>query len=278
MILYFFGPQRLNHMKRDSFGFFFYICSDSLNMNDIEFSFSGLIKLNIERPVLGSNPSSLRFVKHMSLDLSSDKLYRVFVSLFELIKLKRGTHRSWWGKWEGNHFVNNESCLSVPLNMALVCTIMSVNWVFSWSLWWSTFMSYATPLSLSKECIVHCRIVCLSHLFMLPSILLCRPMFKGKLKMLFLYSQNSLCVRTFESFLWLLHLHHSRTMFQVSCRRCGTHHGPLSTRLFPLTSAHHLGNSLRNKNLVPWDLYALMIDSLTLDIGSHHWPLIYRTD
>ena len=63
-------------------------------MNDTEFAFSGIVKLNIERPVLGMNPSSLRFIKYMSLDLSSDKLYRVFVTLFELVKLKRGTHQS----------------------------------------------------------------------------------------------------------------------------------------------------------------------------------------
>ena len=91
-------------------------------MNDTKFSFSGLVKLNIERPVLGTNPSYLKFIKHMSLDLSSKKLYRVFVTLFELVKPKRCTHRSWWGKWEGNHFANNCSCLSLPLNMALVYT------------------------------------------------------------------------------------------------------------------------------------------------------------
>ena len=80
-------------MKKDPFGVFFRSRSDSLNMNNIEFPFSGLIKSNIERPVLGTNPSSLRFIKYMSLDLSSNKLYRVFVTLFELVKLKRGTHR-----------------------------------------------------------------------------------------------------------------------------------------------------------------------------------------
>ena len=144
-------------------------------MNDTEFSFIRLVKLNIERPILGTNPSSLRFVKHMSLDLSSDNLYRVFVTLFELIKPKRGTHQSWWGKWEGNHLANNESCLSLPLNTTLVCTIMSVNWVFRWSPWRSTFMSHVNPLSLSKECIVHCRIVCLSRSSMLPSIFVVLP-------------------------------------------------------------------------------------------------------
>ena len=90
----FFSSDRLNHMKKDPNGVFFRIPSDSLNMNDTEFYFSGLIKVNIERPSLGTNPSSLRFVKHMSLDLSSDKLYQVFVTLFELVKLKRGTHQS----------------------------------------------------------------------------------------------------------------------------------------------------------------------------------------
>ena len=38
-----------------------------------------------------------------------------------IIKMKRGTHQPWWGKWEGNHFANNGSSLSLPLNMALVC-------------------------------------------------------------------------------------------------------------------------------------------------------------
>ena len=139
-------------------------------------------------------------------------------------------------------------------------------------------MSHANPLILSKECIVHCHIVSLSRSFMLPSIFSCCLMFKGKLKKFFLYSQNSPCVSTFESVLWLLHSHHSRTMFRVLCHRCGTHHGPPSMRLFPSALAHHPGTSLRNKNLVPWDLYALMKYALALDIGSHHRPLIDRVD
>ena len=79
---------------------------------------------------------------------------------------------------------------------------------------------------------------------------------------------------TFESILWLHHTQNSITLFQVLCLRCGIHHGPPSMRLFLLTSAHHPGISLRNKNIVPWGLYALMIDSLAFDIGSPHWPLI----
>ena len=153
---------------------------------------------------------------------------------------------------------------------------MSVNWVFSWSPWRSTFLSHVTLLSLSKECIVHRCTVFLFGLVMLPSLLSCRPMFKTDLKKFYLCNIHSLCVSIFESVIWLLHSHHSRTMFRVLCRRCETHHGPPSTRLSPLTSAHHPGNSLRNKKLVPWDLYALMTDYLTLDIGSHCWPLINR--
>ena len=36
-------------------------------------------------------------------------------------------------------------------------------------------MSHITPSSLSKECIVHCRTVCLSHLVMLPSLFVVSP-------------------------------------------------------------------------------------------------------
>ena len=102
------------------------------------------------------------------------------------------------------------------------------------------------------------------------------PDVQREVEEVYLCSQNSLCVSTFESVLWLPHSHHSRTMFWVLFHRCGTHHSPPSTRLFPLTSAHHQRSSLRNQKLVPCDLYAFMTDSLMLDIGSHHWPLIDR--
>ena len=59
---------------------------------------------------------------------------------------------------------------------------MSINWVFSWSSWQSTFMSHATPLILPKECIVHCHTMCLFGLVMLPTLLSCHPIFKGMLK------------------------------------------------------------------------------------------------
>ena len=136
----------------------------------------------------------------------------------------------------------------------------------------------------------------------------------------YLSNQNNLCVGTFESVLWLLHSHHSITMFQVSCHRCGTHHGPPLMRLFPLTSSHHPKkifletklSTLRSVCLndrfsrsqhrftsltfdrqnqlgvrhqdtyshsvdctrVPWESLTLMVISLALVNGSHHWSVI----
>ena len=58
-------------------------------MNDTKFAFIGLVKLNIERPFSGNEPLLLRFVKCMGMDLSSNKIKRVFVTLFELIKTKK---------------------------------------------------------------------------------------------------------------------------------------------------------------------------------------------
>ena len=80
-----FQALRTKSYEKRPFGVFFHFRLDSLNMNDTEFSFIGIVKLNTERPVQGTNPSFLRFVKHMSLDLSSDELQRVFVTLFELV-------------------------------------------------------------------------------------------------------------------------------------------------------------------------------------------------
>ena len=121
-----------------------------------------------------------------------------------------------------------------------------VDWVFSWPTSQSTFMSHVTPLSLSKECIVHYHIVCLSGLVMLPSISSCRPMFKGRKKFSSAVKIAFVSV-PFESILWLRHLQHSITLFWVSCFRCGIHHGSPSTRQFLSTSAHHPQISFRNE-------------------------------
>ena len=72
------------------------------------------------------------------------------------------------------------------------------------------------------------------------------PDVQREVEEVYLYSQNSLRVSTFESVLWLPYSYHSRTLFQVSCHRCGIHHGPPSTRLFLSNSTHHPGISLRN--------------------------------
>ena len=96
-------------------------------MNDTEFAFIRLIKLNTERPVQRTNPSFLRFVKCMRMDLSSNELKRVFVTLFGLVKNeKRNSSIMMWKLREENEFILqiNGSCLS-PLNMALVCISFS---------------------------------------------------------------------------------------------------------------------------------------------------------
>ena len=79
--------------EKGPYGVFFRGHSDSLNMNDTELTFIGLVKLNIERPYFGNEPLLSQVCKHMSLDLSSDNLQRVFVTLFELVKTKIGTHQ-----------------------------------------------------------------------------------------------------------------------------------------------------------------------------------------
>ena len=122
-------------------------------------------------------------------------------------------------------------------------TFPSVNWVFRLSLSRSTFMSHATPLSH-----VHCRIVFHLVKSMLPSLWSCRIMFEGKSCWDFTSAIKQLFLSvTFESILWLHHTQNSITLFRVSCRWCGIHHGPPSMRLFLSTSAHHPRSSLRNK-------------------------------
>ena len=118
-------------MKKDPFGVFFCDHSDSLNMNDTDFSFIGLVKLNIERPVLGMNPSSLRFVKHMSFKLSSNDLQRVFVTLFELQTMKKRHSSTIMGELrEGNHF-SNKWHFVITFEHGTCLHIILVDWVFS---------------------------------------------------------------------------------------------------------------------------------------------------
>ena len=100
-----------------------------------------------------------------------------------------------------------------------------------------------------KDCIVHCRIVFCLVKSMLPSLRSCHLMFKRENVLRFYTcSQNNLFESvTFELVLYLHHTQNSRTLFQVSRRRCGVHHGPPSTRLLFSTLDHHPGISVRNK-------------------------------
>ena len=85
----------------------------------------------------------------MGMDLSLDELKWVFVTLFELVKMKRGTHQSYGEiKGKGKHF----AIMAVVSHLWTwhLSAFHSVNWVFNLFLSRSTFMSHATPLSLSK--------------------------------------------------------------------------------------------------------------------------------
>ena len=92
IILYFFGPWGLNLCK---IPFWSPLSHFRLSKHETtnEFTFIGLIKSNDEGPYLGTNPSFLGFIKHVRMDSSFDELKRVFVTLFGLIKMKRGTHQ-----------------------------------------------------------------------------------------------------------------------------------------------------------------------------------------
>ena len=152
----------------------------------------------------------------------------------------------------------------------------SVNWLFRWLASRSTFMSHVTPLSLSKECIVHCCIVCPSSLVMLPSLLSFRPMFKGRKKFNLAIKTTFVSVPLSQSYGYIIYnipelcfeFHVIYVGFIMALlRRDYSHWHQLIIWKIVLETI-----------LVPWDLYASMTDSLTLDIGSHHWHLIDRFD
>ena len=139
-------------------------------------------------------------------------------------------------------------------------------------------MSHVTPLSLSKECIVHCRIVCLSWLVMLPSLVSCRPMFKGKLqKFTSAVKTISVLVLLSQSYGYYIHI-----IPKLCFNFCVVDVGLIMALLRRDYSRRNQliirEIVLEIEKLVPWSLYALMIDSLTLDIGSYHWPLIDRIE
>ena len=68
-------------------------------------------------------------------------------------------------------------------------------------------------------------------------------------------SQKNLCVSTLRQSYGYFIYNIPEFGSKVLCHRCGIHHGPPSTRLFLLTSTHHLGNSLRNKFSILRSIY-----------------------
>ena len=109
--------------------------------------------------------------------------------------------------------------LLLPLNMALICIsfqsigysadlrddplsrVMPLLWVFQKN----ALSAVALCVCLVQSC---CQVFCRAA-----------RCSKGIWRSFYLCSQDSLCVSTFESVLWSLHSHHSRTMFRVFCHR-----------------------------------------------------------
>ena len=143
-------------------GVFFCGRSDSLNMNDTKLTFIGLVKLNIERPSFGNEPLLSQVRKTYEFGLVFGRaITSVCYPLWTRKNEKRHSSTVMGKLWEGNHFENKWQFV-ITFEHGTCLHIISVNWVFSWYPWQSTFMSHATPLSLSKECIVRHHIVCLS--------------------------------------------------------------------------------------------------------------------
>ena len=102
---HFFGSDDLFYEKEPC-GVFLCGHSDSLNMNDTELTFIGVVKLNIERPSFGNEPLLSEVRKTYEFGLVFDELQRVFVTLFGLVKMKRGTHDGEIKGRESVHFAN----------------------------------------------------------------------------------------------------------------------------------------------------------------------------
>ena len=55
---------------------------------------------------MGTNPSFIKFVKHVRMDLSHDKLQQVFVTLFELVKMKERHSSIMMGKVREGKYIS----------------------------------------------------------------------------------------------------------------------------------------------------------------------------
>ena len=136
----------------------------------------------MEDPFLGMNPSFLRFIKHMRMGSSLDELQWVFVTLFELVKMKKRHSSIMMGELrEGNYLICNKWQLLVTFEHGTCLHfIQSIGY---WDCFpsQSTFMNHVTPLILSRNAsstVALCFNIFLVKL-MLPSLWSCHPMFKG---------------------------------------------------------------------------------------------------
>ena len=119
----------------------------------------------------------------MRMDLSHDKLQQVFVTLFELVKMKKRHSSIIMGKLREGNYISccNNGSFSHLWTWHL-SAFHSNSWVFILSPSRSTFMSRVTPLSHFKECLVFCCIMSwylVTSVF--PSIRMWRSMFKGNI-------------------------------------------------------------------------------------------------
>ena len=215
----------------------------------------------------------------MRMESYFDELQRVLFTLFELVKMKRGTHLLNMGKLteRGIFFIciygslqstfEHGTCLHLHISTTGYSACLWVDpllWV-TWLLW----VNSKNSLSYSLHYIWF-----LSHLvnvaksFVMPQIV-------QRLSLLKNNSSITLPIHK-VSHVWVSFITSNQFLVHFSCHSCGNHHGPPVTSLFLSTSAHYPG--IRPRNLVKyleacmpqWQVYLLSI------VGFHQWPLIER--
>ena len=170
-------------MKKDPLEFYL-VCSNSLNMNYTEFSFIRLVKLNIGIPFFGNKPliSQVREIYGNGLIFGWAKT-SVCYPLWTRKNEKRHSSIMMGKLREGNYISFAIMVILSHLWTWHLFAFHSNSWVFILSPSQATFMGHVTPLSLSNNAssiITLCLGISLVK-SMLPSIQLCRQMFKGKL-------------------------------------------------------------------------------------------------
>jgi hypothetical protein len=116
------------------------------------------LKSHIEGPIWDQTLTSSGLLKKEE-KLTKGELYRACVILLELVKLKRGTHLSGWGKKlkeVGQVFENPLWHLLSPLNMELVCAwsyscVIHLSMIHTNSMCCHTFSSSRRVLLLSSH-------------------------------------------------------------------------------------------------------------------------------